>query len=138
MFLAGPALGGGTPSPLGACWSSLWASGARAGPKSKTRRLPRGKLAETPIDLSYRAHSNKVLGSFDIKTTYFSVACPIRTNRAVPDLKRSLRIAPLRLAEGPKFLQVMAHSPAVLRAYILADAALVRGQLTRRQRKQVA
>jgi len=32
----------------------------------------------------------------------------------------------------------MAHSPAVLRAYILADAALVRGQLTRRQRKQVA
>jgi alkylhydroperoxidase family enzyme len=32
----------------------------------------------------------------------------------------------------------MAKSPAALRAYILADAALVRGQLTRRQREQVA
>ena len=32
----------------------------------------------------------------------------------------------------------MANSPAAFRAYILADAALVRGQLTSRQRKQVA
>jgi uncharacterized peroxidase-related enzyme len=32
----------------------------------------------------------------------------------------------------------MANSPASLRAYILADAALVRGRLTARQREQVA
>ena len=62
---------------------------------------------------------------------------PIRTNRAVTDLEPSLRTAPLTLAEAPKCLQEMANSPAALRAYILADAALVRGQLTRGQRKLV-
>lgn len=67
-----------------------------------------------------------------------SLLTPIRTNQAALDPKRSPRIAPLALAEAPKFLQVMANSPAALRAYILADAALVRGQLTGGQRKQVA
>ena len=62
---------------------------------------------------------------------------PIRANRAVPDSKRSLRIAPLTPAEAPVFVQAGASSRAALRAYILADAALVRGQLTRGQRKQV-
>src|SRR5436190_17284822 len=63
---------------------------------------------------------------------------PIQTNEATPKLKRSLKITRLRLEEAPRFLQVMANSPACLRAYIQADAALVRGQLTPRQRAQVA
>jgi uncharacterized peroxidase-related enzyme len=54
------------------------------------------------------------------------------------DLKQGPGNSRLKLAKAPRFLQVMAHSPAALRAYILADAALVRGKLTRRQREQVA
>jgi uncharacterized peroxidase-related enzyme len=44
----------------------------------------------------------------------------------------------LKLKEVPNFLHLLANSPASLRAYIRADAALVRGQLTPRQRQQVA
>src|SRR5712691_7718201 len=62
----------------------------------------------------------------------------IQTNGTTSELKRSLRNSHLKLDEAPRFLQVMANSPASLRAYIRADAALVRGQLTRRQRQQVA
>ena len=63
---------------------------------------------------------------------------PIQTNGATSELKRSLKNSHLKLDEAPRFLQVMANSPASLRAYIRADAALVRGQLTPRQREQVA
>ncbi len=63
---------------------------------------------------------------------------PIQTNGATSELKRSLGNSRLKLAEAPRFLQIMANSPASLRAYIRADAALVRGQLTPRQRQQVA
>jgi len=56
----------------------------------------------------------------------------IQTNGATSELKR------LRLKEVPNFFHLLANSPASLRAYIRADAALVRGQLTRRQRQQVA
>ena len=63
---------------------------------------------------------------------------PIQTNGATSELKRSLKNSHLKLDEAPRFLQVMANSPASLRAYIRADAALVRGQLTTRQRQQVA
>ena len=63
---------------------------------------------------------------------------PIQTNDADPELKRTLKNSRLKLAGAPRFLQVMANSPASLRAYIRADAALVRGQLTPRQRQQVA
>src|SRR2546422_3481366 len=63
---------------------------------------------------------------------------PIQTNGASSELKRSLKNSHLKLDEVPRFLQVMANSPASLRAYIRADAALVRGQLTPRQRQQVA
>src|SRR5437867_4053389 len=63
---------------------------------------------------------------------------PIQTNGATSKLKRSLKNSHVRLEEAPRFLQVMANSPASLRAYIRADAALVRGQLTPRQREQVA
>ena len=63
---------------------------------------------------------------------------PIQTQQARSALKRSLKSAGLKLNKAPLFLQVMAHSPAAIRAYILADAALVRGQLTARQREQVA
>ncbi len=63
---------------------------------------------------------------------------PIQTNGATSELKRSLKNSHLKLDEAPRFLQVMANSPASLRAYIRADAALVRGQLTPRQRQQVA
>lgn len=63
---------------------------------------------------------------------------PIQTNGATSELKRSLKTSRLKLTEAPRFLQVMANSPASLRAYIRADAALVRGQLTPRQREQVA
>src|SRR5882724_6308714 len=63
---------------------------------------------------------------------------PIQTNGATSELKRSLKNSHLKLDEAPRFLQVMANSPASLRAYIRADAALVRGRLTPRQRQQVA
>src|SRR6266481_5630448 len=63
---------------------------------------------------------------------------PIKTNGATSELKRSLKTSHLKLTEAPRFLQVMANSPASLRAYIRADAALVRGQLSARQREQVA
>src|SRR6266853_3628030 len=63
---------------------------------------------------------------------------PIQTNGTTSELKRSLKSSRLKLDEAPRFLQVMANSPASLRAYIRADAALVRGQLTPRQRQQVA
>ena len=63
---------------------------------------------------------------------------PIQTNGTTSELKRSLKSGRLKLDEAPRFLQVMANSPASLRAYIRADAALVRGQLTPRQREQVA
>jgi uncharacterized peroxidase-related enzyme len=63
---------------------------------------------------------------------------PIQTNGATSELKRSLKSSRLKLDEAPRFLQVMANSPASLRAYLRADAALERGQLTPRQRQQVA
>src|SRR5437667_3301935 len=63
---------------------------------------------------------------------------PIQTNGTTSELKRSLKSGRLKLDEAPRFLQVLANSPASLRAYIRADAALVRGQLTPRQREQVA
>src|SRR5436190_23808573 len=63
---------------------------------------------------------------------------PIQTNGASSELKRSLKNSHLKLDEAPRFLQLLANSPASLRAYIRADAALVRGQLTPRQRHQVA
>src|SRR6267378_2672963 len=56
----------------------------------------------------------------------------IQTNGATSELKR------LRLKEEPNFFHLLANSPASLRAYLRADAALVRGQLTPRQRQQVA
>ena len=62
---------------------------------------------------------------------------PIKTNGATSELKRSLKNGRLKLDEAPRFLQVMANSPASLRAYLRADAALVRGQLTPHQRQQV-
>jgi alkylhydroperoxidase family enzyme len=63
---------------------------------------------------------------------------PIQANGATMDLKPSSGSSSLKLDRAPRFLRVMAKSPAALRAYILADAALVRGQLTRLQREQVA
>src|SRR6266481_5371596 len=63
---------------------------------------------------------------------------PIQTNGATSEFKQSLKNGNLKLDEAPKFLQILANSPAALRAYIRADAALVRGQLTPRQRQQVA
>jgi uncharacterized peroxidase-related enzyme len=63
---------------------------------------------------------------------------PIQANGATSELKRSLKSSRLKLGKAPNLLQVMANSPASLRAYIRADAALMRGQLTARQREQVA
>src|SRR5436190_6991217 len=63
---------------------------------------------------------------------------PMQTSWATSELKRSFKNHNLKLDEAPRFLQLMANSPASLRAYIQADAALVRGQLTPRQREQVA
>jgi len=63
---------------------------------------------------------------------------PIQTNGATSELKRSLKNSRLKLDEAPRFLQDMANSPASLRAYIRADAALLRGQLKPRQREQIA
>jgi AhpD family alkylhydroperoxidase len=63
---------------------------------------------------------------------------PIQANGATSELKRSLKSSQFKLGKTPNFFQVMANSPASLRAYIRADAALLRGQLTPRQREQVA
>lgn len=63
---------------------------------------------------------------------------PIQVNGANSELKRGLMNRRLKLKEVPDFLHLLANSPASLRAYIRADAALVRGQLTPRQRQQVA
>ena len=63
---------------------------------------------------------------------------PVQTNGANSELKRSLKNSRLKLDKAPRFLQLMANSPATLRAYLQADAALVRGQLTPHQRQQVA
>src|SRR2546425_1233544 len=63
---------------------------------------------------------------------------PMQTNGAGSELKPSLKSSRLKLDEAPRFLQVLANSPASLRAYLRADAALVRGQLTPHQRQQVA
>jgi uncharacterized peroxidase-related enzyme len=63
---------------------------------------------------------------------------PIQTNGATSELKRSLKNSRLKLKEVPNFFHLLANSPASLRAYIRADAALVRGELTPRQRQQVA
>ena len=63
---------------------------------------------------------------------------PIQTNGANSELKRSLKHTRLKLKTGPRFFHLLANSPASLRAYIQADAALVRGQLTPRERQQVA
>src|SRR5712691_10571161 len=62
----------------------------------------------------------------------------IQTNGTTPELKRSLKSSRLKLDEAPRFLQVLANSPASLRAYLRADAALVRGQLTPLERRQIA
>ena len=63
---------------------------------------------------------------------------PIKAIVANSRLKRNLKHSRLKLDGTPRFLQVMANSPASLRAYTRADAALVRGELTPRQRQQVA
>ncbi len=63
---------------------------------------------------------------------------PIQTNGATSELKRSLKNSRVNRKEVPNFFHLLANSPASLRAYIRADAALVRGQLTPRQRQQVA
>jgi len=63
---------------------------------------------------------------------------PIEANQASPALQRGLQKGHLKFKNAPNFLQVMANSPAALRAYILADGALVCGQLTPQQREQIA
>jgi len=63
---------------------------------------------------------------------------PIQSNGANSELKRSLKHTRLKLKKVPRFFRLLANSPASLRAYIQADAALVRGQLTPRERQQVA
>jgi len=63
---------------------------------------------------------------------------PIQTNGSTSELKPSLKNSRLKLDEAPRFMQVLANSPASLQAYLRADAALVRGQLTPRQRQEVA
>ena len=54
----------------------------------------------------------------------------MQTSWATSELKRSFKNSDLKLGQASRFLQLMAKSPASLRAYIRADAALVRGQLT--------
>jgi len=75
----------------------------------------------------------------EIKTEVnMSRLTPIQTNGTTSELKRSPKSSRLKLDEAPRFLQVLANSPASLRAYLRADAALVRGQLTPLQRRQIA
>src|SRR5260370_8536631 len=63
---------------------------------------------------------------------------PIQADGAALELKRSLKNSRWKLKDVPNFFRLLANSPASLRAYLRADAALVRGQLTPRQRQQVA
>jgi len=64
---------------------------------------------------------------------------PIKANQAGPELKRSSQNnTRQKLGEAPNFLRILANSPMALRAYIFAETALERGQLTPRQRAQIA
>lgn len=63
---------------------------------------------------------------------------PIGSHQAGPELKRALKDAHLKLEEAPNFLRVLANSLAALRAYKFVEMALVHGQLTPRQREQIA
>lgn len=63
---------------------------------------------------------------------------PLKTQRVQRELPRSLERRHHLADETQKTLQVLVNAPTALRAYILADAALVRGELTLRQRAQVA
>lgn len=63
---------------------------------------------------------------------------PLETQRVHREVRRSLERRHHLVDETRKTLQVMVNAPTALRAYVLADAALVRGKLTLRQSAQVA
>lgn len=63
---------------------------------------------------------------------------PIADHQAFDELIRSLAETSTQLEGLPNFIRVLAHSPAALKAYLLADKALAHGQITPRQREQIA
>jgi len=63
---------------------------------------------------------------------------PIADAQAFPELIHSLAETSTQLQELPNFIRVLAHSPAALKAYLLADKALADGRITSRQREQIA
>src|SRR2546427_7842388 len=101
----------------------------------RNKRLSLGHAACRKKQLAQQAQCRKISQKTE---PIMSRLTPIQTNGASSELKRSLKNSRLKLDEAPRFLQVLANSPASLRAYLRADAALVRGQLTPRQRQQVA
>ena len=63
---------------------------------------------------------------------------PITDDQSFRELKHSLEQTSTQLDELPNFIRVLAHSPAALKAYLVADRALAGGQNTPQQREQIA
>lgn len=63
---------------------------------------------------------------------------PLGSDEASRELSDSLAATATTLSELPGFLRLMAKSPAALKAYVLADDALVHGQITPRERELIA
>ena len=63
---------------------------------------------------------------------------PVTGDQTFRELKQSLEETSTQLGELPNFIRVLARSPAALKAYTLVDKALANGQITPRQREQIA
>jgi uncharacterized peroxidase-related enzyme len=63
---------------------------------------------------------------------------PIESRQIGPEARATLDKLHVGSAEAPNFLRVVAKSLAAMRAYAGMEHALARGQLTARQRKQIA
>jgi uncharacterized peroxidase-related enzyme len=63
---------------------------------------------------------------------------PIATSQGSPELQDSLRQTGATMEDLPNFLRLLANSPAAVKAYILADGALARGELLPVERELIA
>jgi uncharacterized peroxidase-related enzyme len=73
-----------------------------------------------------------------VKHRIMTPLAPITGDQTFRELKQSLEETSTQLEELPNFIRVLAHSPAALKAYTLVDKALANGQITPRQREQIA
>ena len=59
----------------------------------------------------------------------------VQVGEEIQELSESLRA---KLSEGPRFVHILAKSPIALQAFVEAERALSKGQLTNKQREQIA